>query len=289
MSRSLPAEQRLTLCVSAAALLHAAVVLGIRFDYEEHPDAALPSLDVILVQTRSDEAPEQAAYLAQAHQRGGGESDTRERPSELFTSAVPKPEAGIAPHPVQASAPPTQPREQDRTELLTQREAALQVNPDVRLQPQPETTQRPDPNRLDRDLEMARLAASVSAKRQVYADRPKLKFLTANTREHEYAAYMFGWAAKIERVGNLNYPPEARQRALFGEVLLAVRVRRDGTVDSIRVMRSSGEPVLDDAAEQIVRMAAPFPPIPNAATTEFDMLDITRTWRFLPGNVLRSD
>lgn len=289
MSRTLPPEQRLTLCLSAAALLHAAAVFGIRFEFEEHPESALPSLDVILVQTRSEEAPQQAQYLAQANQRGGGDSDTRERPSEIFTSAIPKPEPGIAPQTVQPSAPPAQPQEQDRTEVVTQTQAERAVHPQVRLQNQPESPLPPDTTAIERELEMARLAASVSAKRQVYADRPKLKFLTANTREHEYAAYLFGWAAKIERVGNLNYPPEARRRGLFGEVLLAVRVRRDGTVDSIRIMRSSGEPVLDDAAEQVVRMAAPFPPIPNAATTEYDMLDITRTWRFLPGNVLRSD
>ena len=100
---------------------------------------------------------------------------------------------------------------------------------------------------------------------------------------------MHGWAAKIERIGNLNYPPEARRRALHGEVMLTVQVQRDGSISSVKVIKSSGQPVLDDAAVQIVRMAAPFAAIPNARDGQYDILDITRTWRFLPGNVLRSE
>jgi protein TonB len=97
---------------------------------------------------------------------------------------------------------------------------------------------------------------------------------------------MRGWVDRIERIGNLNYPDEARRRNLHGELEMTVTLRRDGSIKAIDVIRSSGEPVLDKAAERIVRLAAPFPPIPGEQ--HVDELYITRTWQFLPGNVLRN-
>jgi protein TonB len=283
------ASKRLVLSLAVAGSLHAAVVLGISFDFETHPEHAIPSLDVILVQTRSATAPEKAQYLAQANQVGGGESDTRERPSETFASRVPKPEPGITPRELTPSQPAPQTRQEAGGLVVTQTSAPTAVEQREQRVEQAPTPRPSDNDPLERQLEMARLAAQVSERRKVYADRPKLKFLTANTREYEYAAYLNGWAAKIERIGNLNYPPEARRRGLHGEVMLTVQVRRDGGIASVKVIKSSGQPVLDDAAIQIVRMAAPFASIPNARDGEYDILDITRTWRFLPGNVLRSE
>ena len=120
-----------------------------------------------------------------------------------------------------------------------------------------------------------------------YAKRPKVKYLTASTREYAYAAYMRGWSDRVERVGNLNYPEEARRRGLHGDVLLTVVLSLDGSIKSIEVIQSSGQKVLDAAAERIVRLAAPFPPAPKSAE-RIDELNITRTWRFQPNNVLQT-
>lgn len=287
---SLSARDRLTLTLFGAGMLHSALIFGITFDFEAHPDTALPSLDVILVQTRSNEAPEQADYLAQVSQKGGGDSSERGRPRETFASQVPKPDPGIAPREIQAGAPqpPPRPRPEQDT-LLTQRDA-----PSAVLLPDEPSTSPPPPQPLPdsaelnlRRLQMARLTAEINRDSQAYAKRPKRKFITANTREYEFAAYMHGWAAKVERFGNLNYPPEARRRSLYGDLVLTVAVARDGSILSIEVIKSSGQPVLDDAATQIVRMAAPFAGIPRSKE-DIDELHITRTWRFLPGNVLRS-
>lgn len=288
MSRRFDARDRLTLTLFGAGMLHSALIFGIGFSFEAHPDHALPSLDVILVQTRSSEAPEQADYLAQASQKGGGDSDERNRPREAFASQVPKPEPGIAPREMRSGAPARQPEQVEREALLTQRLASAVVVPDDTRMPTPARPMPPDSAELvQRRLEMARLAAEINRDSQAYAKRPKRKFITANTREYEFAAYMHGWAAKVERVGNLNYPPEARRRSLYGDLVLTVAVRRDGSILSIDVIKSSGQPVLDDAATQIVRMAAPFASIPHGKE-DIDELHITRTWRFLPGNVLRS-
>ena len=133
---------------------------------------------------------------------------------------------------------------------------------------------------------MARLAEEVQRESQAYAKRPKKKFISANTKEYEYAAYMAAWVARVERIGNLNYPDEARRQQLHGQLVLTVALNRDGTVKSIDVIQSSGHKLLDDAAIRIVRLAAPFPPIP--ADEKVDELYVTRTWQFLPGDVLRN-
>ena len=98
---------------------------------------------------------------------------------------------------------------------------------------------------------------------------------------------MRGWSDRVERVGNLNYPEEARRRGLHGNVLLTVVLNLDGSIKSIDVIQSSGQPVLDAAAERIVRLAAPFPPAPRAGE-HVDELNITRTWQFQPNNVLQT-
>jgi protein TonB len=135
-----------------------------------------------------------------------------------------------------------------------------------------------------RSLAMASLSAEVDQRLQAYAKRPRQKWISARTREHRYAAYMEAWRAKVERVGNLNYPDEARRRNLSGDLLLDVAIRTDGSVVEISVRRSSGHKVLDDAAARIVRLAAPFAPFPKSIKEETDILHVQRTWRFLTGN-----
>ena len=133
-------------------------------------------------------------------------------------------------------------------------------------------------------LAMASLSAEVDRRLEAYAKRPRRKWVSASTREHHYAAYMEAWRAKVERVGNLNYPDEARRRALSGNLLLDVALRADGRVESITVRRSSGHKALDDAAIRIVKLAAPFARLPKKIREETDILHIERTWRFLSSN-----
>ena len=97
---------------------------------------------------------------------------------------------------------------------------------------------------------------------------------------------MEAWRAKVERIGNLNYPDEARRRSLSGKLVLDVAIRPDGTLKSVMVKRSSGHPVLDDAAVRIVRLAAPYAAFPSTFKDEIDILHIERTWRFLASNRL---
>lgn len=133
-------------------------------------------------------------------------------------------------------------------------------------------------------MQMARLAAELDRQAQAYAKRPKRKFISANTREYAYANYMAAWVARVERVGNLNYPDEARRRNLEGSLVLTVAIRKDGSLERIDIIKASGVQVLDDAAQRIVELSAPFNPIPDAAE-QVDVLHITRTWQFVAGDV----
>jgi periplasmic protein TonB len=130
-------------------------------------------------------------------------------------------------------------------------------------------------------MEMARLAAEIHLRSQRYARRPSRKFVSASTREYAWAAYLRRWVDRAERVGNLNYPDEARRRRLAGTVVINVGVRRDGSIERADIVLTSGIPLLDAAALRIARLAAPYPPLPKTSEDP-DILNVVRTWQFLP-------
>lgn len=266
-------------------LLHGVLLLGITFHFVK-PSPSLPTLDVTLVNVANQEAPDKADFLAQANNRGGGQSDRAARPSELFSGVLPKPDPGTAAQVVEATTPA--PREATPTRMVTTRGASdFEVTSDTAQTEIDSQDPTPTAAELKRRQAMAQLAAELRKKKVDYAKRPKVKYLTASTREYAYAAYMRGWSDRVERVGNLNYPDEARRRGLHGDVLLTVVLNLDGSIKSINVIQSSGHKLLDAAAERIVRLAGPFPPAPKSAE-HIDELNITRTWRFQPNNVLQT-
>jgi protein TonB len=279
-------QERVRVTFMFSLLLHAVLVLGVGFAYEE-PAASLPSLDVILVQSRSEDTPKDADFLANASQRGGGEHDESKRPRQPVSSAVPKPDPGLAPVELRASAP--QPRPRTPTPVLrTDAQAALKVERAPAQQKEVPPTELSGRELIERSLEMARLAAEIERQSEAYAKRPKRKFISANTREYEYAAYMRAWVARVERIGNLNYPEAARNGRISGSLVMTVAVSRDGRVERIDVIQPSGQPALDEGAQRIVRLAEPFAPLPESREG-VDILHITRTWQFLPGGVLRNE
>jgi protein TonB len=274
---------RLGVTLLFSLIAHGVLALGLTFEYEK-PAPSLPSLDVILVQSASGIKPDKADFLAQANNTGGGDSDKPRRPTEPLSSPVHKPDAGIAPRPIEAGAP--RPHAPTARELLTTQSAAFAVHTQKQSPEHPELPQPTARELQERKLEMARLAEEVQRDSVAYAKRPRKKFISANTKEYEYAAYMAAWVARVERVGNLNYPDEARREQLHGQLVMTVALNRDGSIRSADVIQGSGHKLLDDAALRIVRLAAPFPPIPTGE--KVDELYITRTWQFLPGDVLRN-
>ena len=275
---------RLSMTLLFATVIHAVLIFGVGFTDEDGPGSALPALDVILVQSATQEVPEKADFLANAAQTGGGTSEEAKRPTQMFTSPVPKPDDGIAPMPVRASAPAPDPAEVAPAPVLTQDASTMKVTP---VPPKDESRPRPLPRDdalVERSMQMARLASELDRQAQEYAKRPKRKFISANTREYAYANYMAAWVARVERVGNLNYPDEARRRNLDGSLVLTVAINKDGSLERIDIIRPSGHQVLDDAAQRIVELSAPFQPVPKS-NEEIDILHITRTWQFVAGDI----
>lgn len=134
---------------------------------------------------------------------------------------------------------------------------------------------------LTNSFKIASLSAEIRRKLEAKANRPRRKFISASTKEFKYAAYMEAWRAKVERVGNLNYPDDARKNNLTGSLILDVALNADGSVEQITIRRSSGSKILDDAAIRIVELSSPFAPFPQQIREETDILHITRTWQFL--------
>jgi protein TonB len=264
-------------------VLHGVLLLGITFDFARSKPN-LPTLDVTLVNVANQQAPDKADFLAQANNRGGGDSDHAARPSNAFSGPLPKPTPGVAPARMENSTPAPQPPMPQRL-VTTSGDSRFSVDAGSRRPPL-DSDPADHAAELRRQQEIAQLAAELRNKNEAYAKRPKKKYISASTREYAYAAYMRGWSDRVERIGNLNYPSEARRRQLHGELLLTVGLNREGRITSIEVIKSSGSRLLDEAAERIVRLSAPFPPIPRGQGV--DELYITRTWQFLPGDILRN-
>lgn len=269
-----------TVALLLALALHAVLILAVNFDYLRDRVQSVPtSLDVILVRWTSEEPPEEADFLAQATQRGGGESQTRERPTE--PAAPPEPVAEPQPEEPRPAEPERSGDDSTSETAFVPAADALQALQARDSDTEQDDTTLPDAGRLiNESRALARTMQDPAVDARSAPERPRRKFISANTQEHVYAAYMRNWVAKVERVGNLNYPEAARRANIDGSLMLRVDVRADGSVERIDLLRSSGYEVLDEAAVRIVRLAGPFAPLPPEVAAEVDILTITRTWQF---------
>ena len=272
-------RERLHATMALSVLLHGLLILGVGFALESAAPV-MPTLDVVLTQARNALTPAQADFLAEADNRGGGNDDVARRPRDNQAGLAPNREAGVAPRELRAQAPAPAPPPSAQVLSSTAGPTPIPVARESRA-----TTQRALPRGdklVAEDLAMARLAAEIDASTRLYARRPSRKFVSASTREYAWAGYLRAWVDRVERVGNLNYPDEARRRRLGGTVVINVGIRRDGSIESAAIVRSSGLPVLDDAALRIARLAEPYPPLPRTREDP-DILNVVRTWQFMPG------
>jgi protein TonB len=278
-------SQRLSATLALSLLVHGLLVLGLGFALD---DAApvVPTLDVILSQTSTPLTPKQADFLAAANQEGGGDHDKAQRPRDTQAGWVPQEQTGVAPQPLRAQSPDAVPPPEARVVTTKTSDASV---PPAQTRPEPDQPELPRGDlKIQRDAEMARLAAEIHLRSELYAKRPKRKFVSASTKEYVYANYLRAWVDRAERVGNLNYPDEARRKRLAGQVVISVAVRRDGSVEDSRIIKSSGIPLLDSTALRIVQLSVPFPPLPKT-DENIDILHVTRTWQFLPGGEVRDE
>lgn len=272
------------IAAAVAVALHAAVIGLVHFEFlGQKPDSVPSSLDVVLVQWATEEAPEEADFLAQATQRGGGTAEEVDRPAEPMATSREAEPAPVEQEATDAAAR-EQPEQVDALVDVESSEPAPAVREETEVDPEVEVSTS---ELIEQTRSMARASTERLSDATDYPERPRRKFVSANTREHLYAGYMRSWVSKVERVGNLNYPERARRQNLAGGLVLSVDVLEDGSVGRIRVLRSSGHDVLDEAAVRIVRLSAPFAPLPEEIRREVDVLTITRTWQFSSSGVLR--
>jgi periplasmic protein TonB len=278
-----PGDNKIGATFIFSLLIHGLLLFGIGISYVA-TRPALPTLDVTLVNVANNEAPDKADFLGQANNKGGGDSDKTARPSQPFSGLLPIPDQGTALQHVDAATPSPQ-QATDQRMVTTSGSTDFNVHSDTAKN---ERDTASDASEARIEQQAAQLAAEVREQAQAYANRPHKKFISASTKEYVYATYMRGWVDRIERVGNLNYPEQAREQSIHGDVILTVGLNRDGTVHSIDVTQSSGHDIIDKAAIAIVKLCAPFPPLPPDSKEKVDILYITRTWQFQPGDVLKT-
>lgn len=268
------ATDRLMVTVFLAILIHALLILGIRFELEK-PERIEKSLEIALVDNPTRSAPEKADFLAKANQIGSGTEDKAAQPQKAR-----KPAAGL-PQPRMRVTPQKRVAKKKASPVMTRKTSEITVETEPEEEDEETVPDQPELTAAGIYQQIEALSSEISLAHEQMAKRPRIKFINSvNAHQYKAAEYEKAWQNKVERIGNLNYPDQARREHLTGSLLLAVGIRKDGTIYRIEVRRSSGHKALDDGAIRIVRLSAPFASFPDDLATEADVLVITRTWKF---------
>jgi len=263
----------------ATSILVHGIMLNVRFAFSNANLLKSPNnaLEVVLVNSKSATRPIKADVLAQANLDGGGNTDEERRAKTPL--AVPEKDN-------EAKNETTMTRkvrklEEKAKSLLTQIKAKKIVEQTPQETPAEQAPSEPAPvDVVEKSLQMARLEAQIARRMEAYQQRPKRQFIGARAQEYRFALYVDNWREKVERIGNLNYPEEAKTKKVYGRLTLTVAIKDDGTIERVDVNKSSGHKVLDEAAKRIVFLAAPFARFPEDIAKDTDILEITRTWTF---------
>lgn len=280
MSDTYPTElvrkDSLWIALFVAALLHIILILGVNFSTPPVENFN-KSISVTLVNTPAKKPPKKARFLAQDNQIGTGESSKEARPLIQKLPSLgehpDKPIKKLADEESKAKAAPV-----SKT-IVQQKETLVNTVPQTTVMAQQEKEQA----HLSAETlqqQIMQLGAEVAAKKQS-ADETKIKFVESISA-HKYLAaqYIIDFTSKVERIGNLNFPELAVNKNFSG-ITIDIAINADGSIYSIVITNSSGNPALDKAAEQIIRMSAPFAPLPLELQKEVKILAFSRRWAFL--------
>jgi protein TonB len=266
-------DMRIALALMASFALHG-VVLSTQFTLvnPRHFEDLIPPMEVVLVNAKTREAPLNPDVLAQVDLAGGGNVDEdRKAKSPLPYKA----------HPTEASVETAEARvkqlEEQARRLLTQLKSQAAV------EAAPQAAPRREVNSADlmaQASEAVRLQAQISRNWDEYQKRPRRKDIGANAKSYVFARYVEDWAAKVERIGNLNYPEAARSQRIYGSLMLTVSIHANGQLEKVELYKPSGSQILDQAAIRIVELAAPYAAFSKEMREQADIISITRTWTF---------
>ena len=281
-------RERFRFMIFLSACAHALLVLGVGFTYLTDANDN-SSIEVTLAQYRSQIQPDDADFIAQENQTGSGSQDETTVPSSPFMSDLndadinevrPAPEAQVL------NETPEQP---DLTALSSiNAEQAVAQQRDMPEQEEKQALSEQSSSE-EISLAIASLQAQLDLQQQAFARQPrKYTLSSASARKSHEASYLDSWRRRVEAVGNINYPIKARQQQVYGNVRMLISLNASGQISETRIIQSSGESLLDQAAVDIVNLAAPFEPFPEELKAEADIIEIVRTFRFHEGNTLSS-
>lgn len=285
-SLRLLSEDRLLFALFLASVLHIVLLMGVSFTAPQAENIS-KAIEVTLVNSPSKHAPENARYLAQANQIGAGLEKQKPLPAERKS-----PNNGDYWH--------QQPRQQTASQqlsaiehrLITQKrhdyqELSAQQADEVKTDTQ--NAEQPELSIEEIDRQMAQLGAKIQQLKES-SDKTVVKSINSiSAHQFEAAQYIKNWDRKVERIGNLNYPQINGTSDFTGVLTMEVGINRDGQIYDIKIVSSSGIPELDEAAKRIVRISAPFAPLPEALDEQLDVLSIQRVWSFSEEGSLTSN
>lgn len=275
------ARDRLSSTVFLAALFHGIVILGVTFGGPDPGFSPATTLDVVIV-TRDQRpaiAPEDATALAQQNLDGAGNTAETDQLRTAVARSAPAP--AIGPDRVGA-------RDQRDPGESTPRQAAVVTSlvSDRAVGPAREEGEA-EPVEQQSALagapDAVELVNEPDSRTLITASGPRELVVSARTRESRIARYLSGWKSKVERIGTLNFPRQAATRELTGNPTLEVAIAANGTLREVLIRQSSGQRRLDEAAIEILRLAAPFEPFPDYLREDYDVLRFAYEWRFSEG------
>ncbi len=272
-------SDKLSLTLFVAAIIHTLIILGISFQTVP-PRSLGKKLEVVLIQNPDVQRPDKADFLAQEDQVGSGEGKEK-KINQQQASISPQLKKRIG------DAQKNQPTASSSQKVLLQQEAQHAI--DASRKKTPNNKAITTAELLQQNQEIAQLQADITATQNSITGWPRRSYINSiSAHKHIAASYEAAWQQKVEKIGNLNYPGEARRKKLSGTLVLTVELYSDGTLRKTTINRRSGHKIIDDAAINIVKLASPFSPFPLNLQREADILVITRTWQFQNSGQLRA-
>jgi protein TonB len=278
-------DERLGSTLFLAALVHGVVILGVTFTAVSTGDDVAPSLNVTLVldTQREELAADTADFISNRDLLAAGQAARGLRPTSALSADQPTTQLG---DPLGADAADGTPRDEaPSAEQLVSRGSGGDPVPEL-----PQPTDAPAPTRqlaaaLVQQAAPQTTALEIGLRAELPggSDDARTLLATPSTRQSGLAEYLDNWRRRVERIGTANYPTALLGNIHAGRPTLEVVIAADGRLDDIVVRRSSGDTALDQAALKILRLAAPFPPLPPEIRKDYDVLRFAYEWDFAAG------
>jgi len=235
-----------------------------------------PTFDVTMVMPQNVDAPDKADFVANSNQQGSGSEDEKSRLKSPLASLEQNMESGDELVTSEKQVAEVTPKPEP--EILTTKgktDKFIEKLPEEQPQVEPVTTVV---DNSEQTQAIAKLMAEMSQQEERFAKRPRIHFIDSlSAKGTVEAEYIYSWSKKLERIGNINFPQKALDLSLSGTLILNTTLDRAGRVVEIQISVSSGSKILDDAAVKIVKLAAPYEPLPKKIRAKYDRLNITRT------------